>query len=68
MTGKRIKDFYRFVRSVRSFTDGQVSVLEWDETALSDFKIQIQPNDGAYEGGRFIFTVLNLILLFDCEM
>ncbi len=57
MTGKRIKDFYRFVRSVQSFTDGQVSVLEWNEVDLSEIEIQIQPNDGAYEGGRFHFTV-----------
>ena len=57
MTGKRIKDFYRFVKSVRSFTEGQVSVLGWDEVELQDMTVQIQPNDGAYEGGRFVFTV-----------
>ena len=45
------------LKSMHSFTDGQVQMVsvDWDE--LSELVLDVQPNDGMYKGGRFRFIV-----------
>ena len=56
----RLKQFQHLLKSVDSFTDGQVEVLvdEIDfDKEVDYFSINIKPNGGPYRGGQFKFTI-----------
>ena len=51
------KDFHRCLRTLGRFTDGQVTVVDWDTDESLKLVIDISPNSGLYEGGHFRFKV-----------
>ena len=53
----KVKDFYRCLRNLHRFTDGQVAVVEWDTDTYFELFIDVCPNGGLYEGGQFRFQV-----------
>lgn len=52
---KQREHFSNLVQSVKKDSNGQASVL-FDDNNFSEFKVNIQPNDGPYKDGTFSFN------------
>lgn len=66
-THKVVKDFYRLLKNITSFSDGQAKILENEgsptdpdvgEDAKFAFQVDITPNGGPYLGGTFRFKIV----------
>ena len=58
MTGLA-KNLHRLIRRVGELTDGQACVCDMalEDGRVDNFRVEIRPNDGYYEGGVFKFRV-----------
>lgn len=56
--GNLTKEFHKLQKNIRTLSDGQAEIAEWDDEDVSTFKVDIKPRDGAYKGGTFCFKVL----------
>ena len=52
---RRLRDFQRCVRNMKSFSDNQAKINKWDEDSLNWVEVLIRPSGGFYEGGTFRF-------------
>ena len=57
MVSRRAKDFYQFLSSVDSFTDGQARVSDWDCDRMKWVVVDVTPTDGPYRGAKVTFRV-----------
>lgn len=66
-THKVVKDFYRLVKNISSFSDGQAKILENEDSSTDPdvgqfakfaFEVDITPNGGPYLGGTFRFKIV----------
>ena len=55
--GGLAKQLQQCLRTLSSFTDGQVQMVDCDWEELSYITLEISPNDGIYKGGRYKFKV-----------
>ncbi|XP_046553461.1 NEDD8-conjugating enzyme UBC12-like [Haliotis rubra] len=55
--GNLTKEFHKLLKNIRTLSDGQAEIVEWDDEDVSNFKVDVKPHDGAYKGGTFRFTV-----------
>ncbi|XP_071494937.1 uncharacterized protein [Diadema antillarum] len=51
------KEFHSLMKHIKKFSDGQVTITEWDEESLSWFRVLIEPNDGLYKDAEFEFEI-----------
>ena len=51
------KDFHKLLRNVDSFSGGQAKITDFEDD-LGEFVVEIIPNDGVYQHGKFRFKIL----------
>jgi hypothetical protein len=59
--GHVAKQLQRCLRSLDSFTDGQVSMVDCDWDQMTFVSLQVAPNDGLYKGAAFEFKVSKVV-------
>ena len=51
------KQLQQCLKTLHSFTDGQVQMIDCDWEELSYITLEISPNEGIYKEGRYRFKV-----------
>ncbi|XP_061184451.1 NEDD8-conjugating enzyme Ubc12-like [Saccostrea echinata] len=55
-----MKDFFKLLKTIDSFSDGQARVLSWSDESDDDefsFQVEISPSGGPYYSGKYIFKI-----------
>lgn len=56
--GNLAKQLQKCLQNLHSFTDGQVRMMDCDWEDLTQFTLEVSPNDGIYRGNRYKFKVI----------